>query len=405
MRSSSKTLLLATVILMDILAGAELDLFVPSFPELQTLFELSPFWVETLLSLNLIGFCLSLFFVGGLGDRYGRKPIILLGLGIFTLGSLFCLGATSYPWLVSGRFLQGIGAAAPATLCYLIIADLYPLKQQQYLMAMLSGISNTSIAFAPILGSYISLYFHWQGNFVTLLIFGLIVFGMTLFFIPHRTPSVQEQQQIDIAFSGYIPLFQSKTLMLILTHIVFAAVTYCVFVGISPILYMEDLGVNLAHFGYYQGALALMFAFGCIFSGFIIYKVDQQKLLQWSFPACVLSFMILAWVTWVDTHNPLWITLSLLPFCIFVALPIAILFPIGLNLIPTAKARVSALFQASRLLFMALGLQLAGYYYQNTFQNIGIIITICLFISVLALFFIIRNHDPIGTYNRISQGN
>ncbi|MFN7098124.1 MAG: MFS transporter, partial [Gammaproteobacteria bacterium] len=59
-------MILVAVILMDLLAGMEFDLFVPSFPELQTQFNLTPFWVEALLSANFIGYCLSLFFVGSL---------------------------------------------------------------------------------------------------------------------------------------------------------------------------------------------------------------------------------------------------------------------------------------------------------------------------------------------------
>ena len=82
-------MLLMSVISMDLLAGMEFDLFVPSFPELQHQFNLLPFWVEALLSVNFAGYVLSLFFVGGLADRYGRKPIILLGLMIFVIGTIF----------------------------------------------------------------------------------------------------------------------------------------------------------------------------------------------------------------------------------------------------------------------------------------------------------------------------
>ncbi|MCT4635754.1 MAG: MFS transporter [Rickettsiales bacterium] len=71
---------MVTIMFMDILGGAEIDLFTPSFPELQAQFNLSPFLVEGLLSINLIGFCLSLFFIGGLADRYGRKLIIFICL-------------------------------------------------------------------------------------------------------------------------------------------------------------------------------------------------------------------------------------------------------------------------------------------------------------------------------------
>ena len=73
-----KMMILLTIIFMDLLTGMEFDLFVPSFPELQSHFHLLPFSVEALLSVNFVGYCLSLFFVGGLADRYGRKPIIIL---------------------------------------------------------------------------------------------------------------------------------------------------------------------------------------------------------------------------------------------------------------------------------------------------------------------------------------
>ena len=92
----TKAMALSAIILMDLLTGMEFDLFVPSFPELQSHFNLTPFWVEALLSINFIGYFLSLFFVGHLADHYGRKPIIVLGLVTFIIGSIACLWAPSY---------------------------------------------------------------------------------------------------------------------------------------------------------------------------------------------------------------------------------------------------------------------------------------------------------------------
>lgn len=273
-QSLSKGMVLVTIILMDILSGMEFDLFVPSFPELQDHFSLSAFWVEALLSVNFAGYCLSLFFVGGLADHYGRKPIIVMGLLIFILGTLLCLWAPSFGVMLSGRFLQGVGVSAPSILSFLIIADAYPLKKQQSLFATLDGLFNFAAGAAPVLGSYITLYFHWQGNFMTLLFLGLVAFVMSMLFIPaHKLP----EHKITLSFRGYIPLFKSKPLMLLIMHIVFGFVPYWVFVGMSPLLYMEDLGVSLTHFGYYQGALAFIFAIGSLSFGFIVGKYDQKK--------------------------------------------------------------------------------------------------------------------------------
>ena len=386
----AKSMVLTTIILMDVLSGMEFDLFVPSFPELQSQFSLSPFWVEALLSVNFAGYCLSLFFVGELADHYGRKPIILLGLMIFIIGSLLCLWAPSYQFLLSGRFLQGVGIAAPAILSFLIIADAYPLKQQQSLFAILNGLFNFAAGAAPVLGSYITLYFRWQGNFMTLLFLGLTAFVMSMLFIhAHKQP----EHKVTLSLKGYIPIFQSKPLMLLIMHIVFSFVPYWIFVGMSPILYMEALGVSLAHFGYYQGALAFVFAIGSISFGLIVSRYNQEKMLYISALILIIGLMSVILITYQDTPNPLFITLAFLPFIIAGVIPSTILHPLCLNFMSHAKGRVSAILQGGRLIFAALSLQFAGYFYQGSFRNIGIIIAVFIFLTIITLFFVIKNRE------------
>jgi DHA1 family bicyclomycin/chloramphenicol resistance-like MFS transporter len=370
--------------------GAEIDLFVPSFPELQSQFNLSPFWVEALLSVNFIGYCLSLFFVGILSDRYGRKPIILVGLVTFIIGSIVCLYGTSYKFLLIGRFFQGVGVAAPAILGFLIIADSYPLKQQQYLLGVLNGVMNISIAIAPVVGSYITIYFHWQGNFMALLILAAMTLVMTAFFVPaHKLPENRE----PISLSGYASIFRSKPLMLMMTHLVFLFSFWGIFVGIAPLLYVKDLGVSLAHFGYYQGALALVFAVGSVLSGMIVSKYDQKKMLSIANLICLAGLVTVALGASLYARDPFLIALALLPFIVGQILPTTIINPLCVNFISKAKGRISAIIQGVRLILMAIGLELAGYYYRGSFRNIGIILGCVIVVSVVTLFFIVRNRE------------
>ncbi len=373
---------------MDLLTGMEFDLFVPGFPELQNQFQLSPFWIEALLSINFIGYFLSLFFIGSLADRYGRKRLIVVGLIIFIFGSILCLWGASYAFLFIGRFLQGIGIAAPAILSFLIIADSYPIQQQQRFLAMLNGLMNTAVGIAPIIGSYVTLRFHWQGNFIILLVLAFVILGMTLLFIPAHQRSKQPE---PLSLGGYLPILQAKPLMLLSITLAFIFVPYWIFVGISPLLYLKDLGVPLAHFGYYQGALALIFALGSIFYGVVIDKYDQKKMLYFSGALYIFSFLMIAWLAFIDSPNPLFITLAFLPFVIGQIIPSVILYPLCLNLMPEAKGRVSAIIGGARLVLASLGLQLAGYYYRGSFQNMGIIILISIFFAALTLLFVLKN--------------
>jgi len=68
------------------------------------------------LSLNFVGFFLSSLVVGPWSDSYGRRPILLGGAFLFVLGSLACVLATNLPWLLLGRFIQGLGVSAPSIL-------------------------------------------------------------------------------------------------------------------------------------------------------------------------------------------------------------------------------------------------------------------------------------------------
>jgi MFS transporter, DHA1 family, multidrug resistance protein len=384
--STTKSIILFTVILMDLLAGMEFDLFIPSFPELQSQFHLSSFLIESLLSVNFLGYCISLFLVGGLADRFGRKPILLLGLIGFIVGSIFCLWAPSYLLLLIGRFLQGAGIAAPAILSFLIIVDSYPLKQQQFWMAMLNGIKNTAVAIAPVIGSYITLTFHWRGNFTALLILGIIAFVMAMIFIPYKVP---EHKQ-SISFKGYKPLFQSRALMLLMINIIFMFVPYWIFVGMSPLLYMKDLHVSLSHFGYYQGTLALVFAVGSVLFGLVMHAFSQEKILQTAKIIYIISLISIGLITLTNSTNPLWITIAFLPFIIGQIIPSNILVPICMNFIPHSKGKISAVLQGSQLIFSALSVEIAGYFYQGSFQNIGVIISIFIIMATLSHFMIIK---------------
>jgi DHA1 family bicyclomycin/chloramphenicol resistance-like MFS transporter len=382
-------MVLVTIILMDLLVGIEFDLFVPSFPELQSHFTLSPFWVEALLSINFIGYCIGIFFAGTLADRYGRKKVLLLGLLTFVMGSTLCLGNPSYNSLLIGRFFQGVGIASPSVLSFLIIADFYPVSKQQYYMAMLNGLKNAAVAAAPVMGSYIALYFQWQGNFTVLLLLGLAALAMTLLFIPnYKLPEHKE----TISLSGYIPLFSSKPLVLLIANLTFIFVPYWIFVGMSPLLYMEDLGVSLKHFGYYQGVMALFFALGSVCYGLVIQKFDQTKMLKISNQIFIASAILIAMIAYLDIPNPLLITSAIVLFVIGQIIPTTILYPICMNFIPQAKGKVTALVQGASLILSSLGLQLAGYLYAGSFQNIGIIICAIIVLASITLYYVMQGN-------------
>ena len=367
-------------------SGAEIDLFTPSFPELQTIFNLSPFMVELLLSINLIAHCISSLIVGNLGDRYGRKNIIILGLIIFIIGSLLCVFALNYWYLLLGRVLQGIGIAGPSVLDFLVITDNYPPEQQQHKIGLLNGFATLSVALAPVIGSYISLFFKWQGNFVTLLLLGIFCLILAIKFLPQS----KINHAVKFYIKEYLTFFNSKIVIYSIITICFITQSYWIFVGMAPILYMEAFDVSLKHFGFYQGSLCLLFAIVSLSSGYLIKKFGTKNCLIFGL-VLLIMFTIATFILMVlKINNPIIITLVLQLEAIGVVFPINILWPISINAVPGGKARVTAVLTTSRLILTSIGLQLVSFIYKEVFFHIGLVMALSLIVGLIACYRLLK---------------
>lgn len=374
-------LLFITIVLICILSGAEVDLFIPSFPELQRIFDLTPFMVQLTVSVNFIPYCICSLFMGALGDRYNRRTVMLVSLCIFVIGSVACVFAPNFPMLLIGRFLQGVGMAGPATLAFVIIADQYPMHKQPAMLGLLNGIVTLAMAFAPVVGSYVNLFFNWRGNFVVLLILGIISLVMGFIVIPHRASN----PNISLSPKTYWPLIKSKKMMTFVSAICFMAVPYWVFIGMAPLLYMDDMGVPLTQFGFYQGAMALVFSIVSILSPKIMSWLGHKKCLTYSIILYFISTLLMFSITLSEIQNPMIITSIMIVYAVAVVFPINILYPASLEIIHDAKSRSAALINSVKLLLTAIMLEIVSYFYGGQFFSLGLSIFI---LSMLSLLFI-----------------
>lgn len=384
MKQQSKNFL--TILIISILYGTEVDLFIPSFPDIQKTFDLSPFLVQFTLSINYIAYAICTLFAGSLGDRFNRRLVILYSLGIFIVGSICCVSAFDYKLLILGRFLQGIGIAGPAVLAFVIISDTYPRQRQISTLGMLNGIITITMAFAPVIGSYINLFFHWRANFIFLLILGIISFIASYLYIPNHAGD----DSTLISPKAYLPLLKSTKLMTFIMSLSLTGVAYWTFIGIAPILYMHELGVELKNFGYYQGTLALAFGIVSLLSPKIINILGVKNSLYYSLGGCFFTSLCILIIAISNLNSPLLITAAMVLFSIFVVFPVQIMFPEALHIVPKAKARASALINSLRLTLTAIFLAIISYFYTGNFLLLGITITILILIAIYLALYILK---------------
>lgn len=102
---------------------------------------------------------------GSLGDIYGRRPVLLFGVAVFTIGSLLAGGATSMIQLVVFRALQGVGAGVLTANAFALLGDVYPASTMARATGMMSAVYGLAGAVGPVLGGVLADHVGWRWIF------------------------------------------------------------------------------------------------------------------------------------------------------------------------------------------------------------------------------------------------
>src|SRR6185436_19324107 len=118
-----------------------------------------------LFSAYLLAQAVSVPIYGKLADLFGRKPIMLFGIGLFLLGSILCGVAWSMPVLIAFRAVQGLGAGAVQPMTLTIAGDIYTVAERGRIVGYMAGVWATSSVVGPTLGGVFSEYLSWRWIF------------------------------------------------------------------------------------------------------------------------------------------------------------------------------------------------------------------------------------------------
>ena len=152
---------------------------------------------------------------GKLADLYGRKSILLIGIGIFLAGSLLCGLAWSMVSLIAFRLIQGLGAGAIQPVSMTVVGDLYPAHERGRVQGYLASVWGISSVIGPLAGGLIIQHFSWAWIFWINLPIGLAAGLGFLFFL--REELAHEKRRLDVAGAIFFTIAVAA-LMLALTE-------------------------------------------------------------------------------------------------------------------------------------------------------------------------------------------
>ncbi|EFY4910476.1 Bcr/CflA family multidrug efflux MFS transporter [Escherichia coli] len=322
---------------LSVLGFLATDMYLPAFAAIQADLQTPASAVSASLSLFLAGFAAVQLLWGPLSDRYGRKPVLLIGLTIFALGSLGMLWVENAATLLVLRFVQAVGVCAAAVIWQALVTDYYPSQKVNRIFATIMPLVGLSPALAPLLGSWLLVHFSWQAIFATL--FAITVVLILPIFWLKPTTKAGNNSQDGLTFTD---LLRSKTYRA--NVLIYAACSASFFAWLtgSPFI-LSEMGYSPAVIGLSYVPQTIAFLIGGYGCRAALQKWQGKQLLPWLLVLFAVS-VIATWAAGFISHVSL--VEILIPFCVMAIVNGAI-YPIvvaqALRPFPHATGRAAAL--------------------------------------------------------------
>lgn len=249
------------------------DLYLPSLPALAQHFSTTPSMVQMSLTASMIGLAAGQLFFGPISDKYGRLRPLLLNLTLFVIATAGCIVFPDINGFIICRLLQGLTGASGLVISKAMVADMYTGQEMGRLFAILTSIQFISPIVAPVLGGVILGLTAWQGIFIVLGIWGLILLyaGTRL----TETLPVEKRLQLPVSQSlkAFAPLLRNRRFMIMNLLQAFVGIAFFSYISASPFLFQSHFGLSSINY-------SIIFAFnasGLIIGSMLVLKLQRQE--------------------------------------------------------------------------------------------------------------------------------
>ena len=196
--------MMASLMALNALA---IDTMLPAFPVIRDALGIADAnAVQFIISIYLLGSGIGALAYGPLADRYGRKPIVLGAVAAYAGFSIMCAASTSFGWLLAGRLLQGLSAAALAVVVVSIIRDRFNGDKMARLLSLIYIIFMAVPAVAPLLGQAIASVAGWRSIFYLL---AVVAGGMGVWITLRLPETLTADNTVPIDMASIVPMWRA----------------------------------------------------------------------------------------------------------------------------------------------------------------------------------------------------
>lgn len=270
--------ILVVLALLSAFPPISTDLYLPALPHMVVTLQTNQTLVNLTLSLFLVFFALGVLFWGPVSEKYGRKPILLTGIMLYTLSSAGCALSFNVIMLIVFRVVQGFGGGAAGAVVAAIVKDMYTGRKREIVLAIVMAMVVVAPVVAPVAGAMILKFISWSAIFWVLTGVGTLAFFLSL--LLDETLEKRSTGSFAHSLSRLGVVLRNPGFSVLLITFSLAPLPLLAFIGASSFIYIQYFGMAEQMYGYFFGLNAL---------GSLVGPLLYIQLSKWISPGNIIS--------------------------------------------------------------------------------------------------------------------
>lgn len=234
------------------------DMYLPTLPSMADIFHTSASLVQMGLATSMLGLAVGQIFFGPLSDKYGRRPILMSAMILFSVSTVISIYSPSIEFFNACRFVQGLGGAGGIVLSRSISTDCYSGRELAKILAIIGAVNGIAPVTAPVIGGLVAESVGWQGIFWILFAIGVVLLAMCVAFSESLPESARHKGSVLSLMTAFPKLLKLRYFRVYVLMFAFANGVLFSYISSASFIIQD-------YFGFSELAFALIFgvnAFG-----------------------------------------------------------------------------------------------------------------------------------------------
>lgn len=352
------------------------DMYLPALPEITLNLHTTHNLAQMTLTMWFLGAASMQLFLGPISDRFGRRPVLLLGGVLFVLSTLVCALAPNICILLGARLIQGSTVCSVVVAGYATIHELYDQKQAIITLAWMNSITVLAPALGPFFGSIVLSIGNWRVIFGLLMVLSLIILIFLFKLMPETCPaSKRASLHLKILLLNYKSILSNADFSLHALAFGFLFSGFISWIAAGPFLVISEFKHSVFVYAICQIA---------IFGSFILAARLMKLLMKTTKPSLLIVIGLSIVLIAANTASVLTILFpqSLLSFIVvfmFYSLGAGLAFAplqrLAVEACHEPMGAVMAIFSSNQSIFGVIGTILVGIFYHHNISSLALILT------------------------------